>query len=406
MTISGHSGFFQSRNMELGGSAAICVVAAMIGVLFAGSTVVTPLYVIYRQQFGFSQISLTLIYAAYALGNLAALLLFGRLSDEIGRRRTAMMAMAIAIVSALTFLFAQGIAWLYAGRILSGLAIGIGAGTATAWLAELIAREDKSRATVIATSANFLGVGIGALTSGLLAQYTSSPLRSPFAVYLLMLVAVLALVWFTRETVSHPAPDIARVSMRPRLSVPSEIRAQFVAPAVTGFGAMALVGFYAALAPSLLAEQLHETSHAAAGAIFFELAVVVAASIVATKSLSSRVAMLWALALMIPSVALLVTAERFGSMATMIVATASCGIAAGLGYRGSLQIVNQIAPRDRRAEVVSSYFVCGFLGNAVPVIGVGVISAVASPTVASLAFALTISAFALVAIFFGIKYRG
>jgi MFS family permease len=93
-----------------------------------------------------AQITLTLIYAAYVLGNLAALLLFGRLSDEIGRRRTAMIAMAIAIVSAVVFLFARGVAALYAGRILSGLAIGIGAGTATAWLAELVGRPRQSRA--------------------------------------------------------------------------------------------------------------------------------------------------------------------------------------------------------------------------------------------------------------------
>src|SRR5207249_7391249 len=100
--------------------------------------------------------------------------------------------------------------------------------------------------------------------------------------------AVSALVWSTLETVSRPASNIGQISMRPRLSVPSEIRAQFVAPAVTGFGAMALVGFYAALAPSLLAEQLHEPSHAAAGAVFLALAVAVAASIVATMSLDRK----------------------------------------------------------------------------------------------------------------------
>jgi MFS family permease len=390
--------------MELGGTAAICIVASMIGALFAGSTVPTPLYVIYKQQFGFSQISLTLIYAAYVVGNLAALLLFGRLSDQIGRRRSGVIAMAIAIISALIFLFAQGIVSLYAGRILSGLAIGIGAGTGTAWLSELIAEENKSRATVIATSANFVGLGIGALMSGVLADWISSPLRLPFIVYLAVLVPMSALVWFSHETVSDPVQTIERISLRPQLSVPAEIRAQFVAPAVTGFGAMALVGFYAALAPSLLAEHLHETSHAAAGAVFLELAAVVAASIVATQSLSSRAAMLWALGLMLPSVALLASAQIVASMAIMIVATAACGIAAGLGYRGSLQVVNQIAPEHRRAEVVSSYFVCGFSGNALPVIGVGVISTLASSTAASLVFAVTIGVFALVALCFGIKY--
>jgi MFS family permease len=326
------------------------------------------------------------------------------MSDEMGRRRTAVVAMVIAVASAAVFLTARSIVSLYAGRILSGLAIGIGAGTGTALLAELIAKEDKSRATVIATSANFIGLGLGALTSGVLAQYAPAPLRLSFVVYLLTLVVVSAMVWFSPETVSHPASSIAQMSMRPRLSVPSAIRTQFVAPSVTGFGAMALVGFYAALAPSVLAQELHETSHALAGALFLELSVAVAASIVALQSLPSRPAMLWALALMIPSVALLVAAQALGSMTLMIVATAACGVAAGLGYRGSLQVVNQIAPQDERAAVVSSYFVCAFTGNALPVIGVGVISTFASPTIASGVFALMISLFAVVALFFGIKY--
>jgi hypothetical protein len=405
MTPGNPSRSIQSAaRMEFGGTAAICAVAAMIGVLFAGSTAVTPLYVIYKQEFGFSQISLTLIYAVYVIGNLAALLLFGRLSDQIGRRRAAAIAMAIAIVSALVFLFARGIASLYLGRVLGGIAIGIGAGTGTAWLAELIADDEKTRATVIATCANFAGLGVGALIAGMLAEYSPWPLQLPFAVYLLALLLVAALVLWTRETVLQPLSSIAQVSMRPRIGVPTDIRAQFIAPAVTGFAAMALVGFYAALAPTVLADQLHETSHAVAGAIFLELAAVVAAGIVATQSLSSRAAMLWALALMPPSVALLVAAQRAGSMSIMVIATAVCGLAAGLGYRGSLQVVNQIAPADRRAEVVSAYLICVFSGNALPVIGVGVISTFASPTVASMAFAATIAAFALIALAFGSRY--
>jgi MFS family permease len=405
MTPDNPSRSIQSATpMEFGGTAAICAVAAMIGVLFAGSTAVTPLYVMYKQEFGFSQISLTLIYAVYIIGNLTALLLFGRLSDQIGRRRAAAIAMVVAIVSALVFLFARGVASLYLGRVLSGIAIGTGAGTGTAWLAELIADPKKTRATVIATSANFAGLGLGGFIAGMLAEYSPWPLQVPFAVYLLALLVVAALLWSAPETVSQPRPNISHLLVRPRVSVPSNIRAQFVAPAVTGFGAMALVGFYAALAPTVLADQLHQTSHAVAGAIFLELAAVVAASIVATQSLSSRAAMLWGLALMPPSVALVVAAQLEGSMSIMIIATALCGVAAGLGYRGSLQVVNQIAPAERRAEVVSAYLICVFLGNALPVIGIGVISTLASATAASMAFAATIAAFALIALVFGSRY--
>jgi MFS family permease len=393
-----------AATIEFSRTAAIGAVASMIGVLFAGSTVVTPLYVIYKQQFGFSQISLTLIYAVYVIGNLAALLLFGRLSDQIGRRLMAAVAVGLAIASALAFLFAHDIGSLYLGRVLSGLAIGIGAGTGTAWLAELIAEESKSRATVIATSANFAGLGVGALIAGLLAEYTRWPLQLPFVVYLLTLLAVAVPVWLARETVTRPLPPTRELSLRPRASVPADLRAKFVAPAVTGFGAMALVGFYAALAPTLLADQLHDTNHAVAGVVFLELAIFVAGTIVTTQSLASRTAMLLALVLMLPSVALLVAAQLAASMVMLIIATAVCGIASGLGYRGSLQVANQIAPEDRRAEVVSSYFICGFAGNALPVIGIGVISTFAGAIAASIAFALTIAVFALVALYFGMKH--
>lgn len=393
------------RNNEAHSDAlAIPVVAAMIAVLFAGSTMLTPLYVIYKQQFGFSQITLTLIYAVYVVGNLGALLVFGGLSDVIGRRPASLAAMAVAIVSAVVFLFAVNVGSLDVARILSGLGIGVGAGTGTAWIAELLPDSDRARASVIATSTNFLGLGFGALVSGLLAEYEPWPLRLPFIVYLAVLVAVTVLVWRTRETVAKPR-GLGQISMRPKLSVPEGIRARFVAPAVTGFGAMALVGFYAAVAPSILAQQLHQTDHAVAGALFFELAIVTAVSIVALKQMQSGKAMLAALALMIPSVLLMVAAQMLASMALMIAATACCGVTAALGYRGSLQVVNEIAPEDRRAEVVSSFFICCFIGNALPVIGIGIISTYASPIAASLAFAGMIIVFALVALGFGLKNR-
>ncbi|AZO12236.1 MULTISPECIES: MFS transporter [unclassified Mesorhizobium] len=391
------------RDNEIGGRAGTAAVAAMIAALFAGSTALTPLYVIYKQAFGFSQITLTLVYAVYVVGNLAALLFFGRLSDVVGRRPAALAAMAVAVVSALFFLFAENLAWLDIARILSGLGIGVGAGTGTAWLAELIEGEDKSRAAIIATSTNFIGLGVGALLSGVLAQYAPWPLRLTFGVYLVVLALITLLIWRTQETVSRPG-RISDVSMRPRLSVPDSIRAQFVAPAVTGFGAMALVGFYAALAPSILAQQLNATSHAEAGGLFFELSIVAAATILVTARLPSRFTMLAALVLMIPTVALIVAAQVFASMAIMIVATALCGVAAALGYRGGLQVVNQIAPGNRRAEVVSAFFICCFCGNALPVIGIGILSSLASATAASLAFAGMITIFSMVALGFGAKY--
>lgn len=393
----------RTRRVELRDTAALAAVGMLLATAFGLSTLITPLYLIYQQAFGFSQVTLTLIYAAYAIGNVAALLLFGRVSDRAGRRVTALSAIVVLIIAALAFLFARGITSLYVGRILSGLGIGIASGTGNAWLAELVGKAYNGRAAIIGTSTNFIGLGIAALLSGLLAQYAPWPLQLSFVVYLVAACAVGALIWLTRETVQHP--DRGQIEIRPKLALPRKIQAQFVAPAITGFGLMALVGFYASLMPAILSHDLHIENRAAGGALLFELAIVVALIIVATQTLASRSSMLWSLALMIPAATAVVVAQVSASLWVMLAATAVVAISAGLGYRGSLQVVNEIAPADQRAAVVSTYFVCCFIGNALPVIGVGVLSSLTNTTVADIAFSCMIAAFAAVALVFGLLYR-
>ena len=396
-------GSMRAHRAELHGTFALGAVALLLAVAFGLSTLLTPLYVIYQQSFGFSQITLTLIYAAYAIGNIAALLLFGHVSDCVGRRPAALSAIATLIVAACVFLFANGVAALYIGRILSGLGIGVASGTSNAWLAELVGKDDKTRAAIVGTTSNFLGLGVASLLSGLLAEYGPWPLHLSFIVYLVVLGAAAAMIWLTKETVQDA--DSGRLEIRPKLSLPRKIRAQFVAPAIAGFGLMALVGFYAALMPSILSQDLNIRSHAAAGALLFELATVVALVIVATRTLASRTAMIWSLALMIPAAGAVAAAQISGSLWVMLVSTAVVAVSAGLGYRGSLQVVNQIAPADERAAVVSSYFVCCFTGNALPVIGVGVLASFTNMSVANIAFSSMVAAFAVVALIFALAYR-
>src|SRR5262249_49092549 len=157
----------------------------------------------------------------------------------------------------------------------------------------------------------------------------------PFIIYLLMLVGVAVWIARTEETVARPRP-LAEVSLRPRIGVPVAIRACFIAPAVAVFNAMAFVGFYAGLIPSIFAQSLHEPSHAVAGAVVCELTIVVAIAVVVTRRIKSRSAMLWGLALLFPSLALIVATQAFGSLSILLVGTAISAVSTALGYRGSL----------------------------------------------------------------------
>jgi predicted MFS family arabinose efflux permease len=381
-------------------------IAGVLGLVFAGSTLPTPLYVLYRERFHFSELTLTLIYAAYVGGSLAALLLLGRASDQVGRRRAVLPAVGIAAASTVLFALAANTAMLFAGRVLSGLAVGVVGGAATAWIAELHPEGDKARAARVAAAANVLGLGLGPLLSGLLAQYAPWPLGLAYVLYLAMLGPVVVVTWGARETVRRPVARLADVSLKPRVGVPRPLWGRFVPPAATAFGMFGLFGFYAALIPGVLSQRLHETNHALGGVIVFELCLLGAAAMFATQKLPSRTAMLAGLALLLPGLALLVLAEALRSMPALVGGTALGGISFGLGYRGSLEVVNQISPGGQRAEVLSAYFVVCYVGVAVPVIGIGVLSELVSPAVANLTFASTIAAFAVVALATGTRSQG
>jgi hypothetical protein len=154
----------------------------------------------------------------------------------------------------------------------------------------------------------------------------------------------------------------------------------------------------------VLGESLHQSHPLVAGAVVCELFLVATATTVLTGNVASRNAMLGGLALLPPALALLVGAEVIRSMLVLVTAAAVGGVASALSYRGSLEVVNRISPADQRSEVVSSYLVAVYAGNSLPVIGIGVLSGLASSGVAHVTFAVVIAAQAAAAFFVGVKY--
>jgi MFS family permease len=373
--------------------AAFWLIAYAFAVTMLGTTLPTPLYVIYQAQWHFSTSLITVIYAVYALGVLGALLLAGHTSDQVGRRPVLAAAIGLSVISAVTFILAPGVGWLFLGRVLSGLSAGLITGTATAALTETARPGSGRRASLVSTTVNMGGLGLGPLLAGLLAQYAPQPTVLPFLVQLgLVAIAGLGLL-VVPETVSRRSA----LSLRFRgLGIPLAGRAEFIAAGCAGFAAFSLLGLFSSLVPTFLSGVLHDTSHAVAGAVVFLAFAVGACTQLAGSRLPSRPVMLAGLAIFLAALALIVAGLSAASMPVFLAGTVVSGVAVGAVFMGSLAVANRLAPAETRGKVISTYFVFAYVGLTVPVIAVGFGSQAFGDFRATLGCAVALAAIVLV----------
>lgn len=357
-----------------------------------GATMPTPLYPLYEQRLGFGGVMVTVIFAMYAVGVAAALVLFGRLSDQLGRRALLLPGLGLALVSSAVFLIPDSIVALFVGRLISGLSAGIFTGTATAMLVDLAPEGRQARYSLLAAAINMLGLGLGPVLAGALAQYAPLPLELTYLVHIglvLVVAAGLGTVAEPLETAGGP------VRWRPqKVSVPSEVRAVFVRAAIAGFAGFAVLGLFTAISPSFLTQVLGIPDHFVTGLVVFTLLGASAVGQVASSALSERPALLTGCAALAVGAAVVGAGIGLASLVVLLVGAAIAGVGQGMSFRAGLGAVNAGSPAERRSEVASSYFLVLYVGISVPVIGVGVASAVFGLVPAGVVFAGLVAALA------------
>ena len=154
---------------------AYALAGAIIGLALFASGTPSPLYGIYRELWGFSPLVLTLVYATYAFGVLAALLLAGRLSDDVGRRPVLLAALATLMGATVLFMLADSVVWLFVARGVQGLATGAALGAASASLLDLHPRRDPAGVGLTNGVVSAGGMGLGVLVSAAFVEFLPAP---------------------------------------------------------------------------------------------------------------------------------------------------------------------------------------------------------------------------------------
>lgn len=348
-----------------------CLLAGTVfAVCMIGTTLPTPLYGLYRDKFGFSELTVTVVFAVYAAGVIGMLLLAGNASDAVGRRPVLLWGLGFGAASAGCFLGAEALGWLYAGRLLSGFSAGVFTGAASAYVIELAPRGG-SAATLVATAATMGGLGCGPLLAGLLAQYSDWPLYLPFAAHLALLACSALVLLVLPETVRDRRPWRTVRPRRP--SLPPSVRTVFGPAALASFTGFALLGVFTSVAPAFLSESLDVHNLALVGLLVALAFFASTAGQWAAGPIGLARSLPLGCAVLLAGLAFLAGALRWDVLALMVLSALVGGAGQGMAFRGALSAVAEAADPEHRAAVISTLFVVAYLGISIPVIGVGLL---------------------------------
>ncbi|GGJ88441.1 MFS transporter [Lentibacillus kapialis] len=382
---------------------------SFIGVAYAflvvmlGTTLPTPLYPIYGDTFGLSPLMITIIYAFYAIGVIGALLVFGHLSDHIGRRYILIPGVILSAASSLVFLFAGGITLLFIGRILSGLSAGLFTSTATATLVNLAPRHKQAKASMIASGVNMLGLGLGPLLAGVLAQFFTYPMRLVFVVDFAILVPAFIAIWFMPEPVKVKQKVQLKIQ---KLSVPSEVRVTFIRAVIPVFAGFSMLGLFTAVSPTFLQKVLHFDNKAILGVIVFLAFCASAVGQLLLINTSDHIVLKAGSAVLIIGAMFVGIALQSRSLMILLVGAIVSGVGQAFSFRAGLASVNAKTSSRERGEVTSSFFTIAYIALSIPVVGVGLLAKWTGIQVAGIVFSIVIALLALTALILLFIRRG
>lgn len=350
---------------RLGRKAAFALLASAALTLLASSSAPTPLYATYQAKWGFSDLTVTVIFGVYAVAVLASLLVFGSLSDHVGRRPLLLAALGSQVLVMLIFAFAGNLDVLLAARVLQGLATGAALGAIGAGLVDL----HPTHGPVANASALMAGTASGSLLSALFVQWLPAPTE---LVYLFLavvfLVQALSVLLITETSARVPG---ARRALAPTLSLPPQVRPAVWVAAPSLVAVWTLAGFYASLGPSLAQMVAGDHSMILGGAALFLLAGSASATVLRFhRTEARRFALYGAIAIMVGS-ALLLWGVAVRSLPIFALGILPAGAGFGAGFQGGLRAIVAEAEPHQRAGVISVVYVISYLSMGLPAILAG-----------------------------------
>lgn len=364
--------------------------AGVLGLFMFAASAPSPLYQVYAASWHFSPLTLTIVFALYAIALLAALLVTGRLSDHLGRRPVILAAIILEAAAMACFIAAGSTVVLGLARTLQGAATGTAIGALSAALVEL----SPGPAPVINSAAPTFGLAAGGLGASALVQYAPAPTRLVYWLLLAGFIAGALLVTAMRETGERRPRTLA--SLVPNAAVPPRARPTFVRVAPCLIALWALSGFYLSLGPGLAASIVGSGNRLWGGLVIFLLCGCGGVAVVFGRAATARSAMLYGCAALFVGVGLTFAAITAGTFALFACGSAIAGAGFGLSFLGAFRTLSGLAAPSERAGTIAVIYIVSYLAFSIPIVVAGVATASFSAHDVALVFSASVAGLAAI----------
>jgi Major Facilitator Superfamily len=343
------------------------LVTALIMILMvAGSTATSPLFVIYREQWGITSADIAIVFSVYVGTLLPVLLFFGGLAERFGRRPVAIAGILSMFTGLAILTFAHGLPMLILARLFQGAGVGISVGALSAALTE--SYKGKLPIGTVLQSVASIGLFTGPVISAI-AYNLGGGVNLSYVPTLVFVASLLGLVPFIVERPRNPvtalpsdvpfAPEIVTNALRLALPV--------------AFVSWAGLSLFLSLVPSYLAATLHASNPAIGAAAVLAAQVASLTATFVLRNIAPERGGTIGSAVSIVGLMLLVWGTSADIWPVVALATLLVGGGAGIASAAAFGIASRIG-RGHRAKVYARMYVAAYAGYSIPALAIGLIA--------------------------------
>lgn len=351
------------------------------------------LYPVYAAEWQLPAVVVTSVFATYPLALLVMLLVAGGVADLVGRRRAMLAGIVLIAAGAAVFAVAPEVGFLFAGRALQGVGVGLALSAASAALVEhTVFRSPRaaSAATTVSTSG---GLTLALVAGGALAQLAPLPLVLTYVILFAFAAATFVLVALTADDRPSTAPG-----WRPTLPRIAPGAARRVVAASLGVVVAYSVGAVFLSLGAQMARQLTGTSDLLViGAILGLSSATIGATALLIGRLPSSTAALAGGVVSLVGIGVMAATVATGSLPLFVVWCIVGGVGYSLAFTGGVGLAAGAGAAEHRAGTFSTVYLVAYLFQTTVAIGAGALATslglaaavdIVAPVVGALALAL------------------